>query len=215
MSQNATETIETLHQQLVQKDHEIANLKNQIALLVEKNKALSEQVNDTQAMAHNLRNVSSSVDDLLNMFMDSQHQRLSQPEKPTASAVFLESVELQNDKELLFGINIKQEFLSQSSASTIKYYLFACQCNVREEFEITNLKIDTKEQLALVGEAFAQYVRLASLSEGHDIQGIIEALSGTIIDPPVLKYYGDKTAARYFHDFVLAYSTSSTTDIQE
>lgn len=199
------DNLQELQQQLEQKQSEITQLQARISELEEANRLLRQQLSDTQAMANDLRSVSSSVDDLMELFMDSP-KRFEQSEKLPPSSSFLESLELQNDKELLFGINIKQEFLQQSSASTIKYYLFACQCNVREEFEIVNLKIETKEQLALVAEAFAQYVRLTSLSEGNDLQGIIEALGATILESPVLKYYGDKTAQRYFREFVSAYS---------
>ncbi|MBD5166917.1 MAG: hypothetical protein HDT11_01000 [Helicobacter sp.] len=205
MSENETESIQALQQELAQKQSEIEQLREQVAALQESERVLRQRLSDTESVATDLRNVSSSVNDLMNLFMDSP-KRFEQNEQLPPSSAFLESVELQNDKELLFGINIKQEFLQQSSASTIKYYLFACQCTVREEFEIVNLKIETKEQLALVAEAFAQYVRLTSLSEGNDLQGIVEALGATILESPMLKYYGDKTAQRYFHEFVQAYS---------
>lgn len=156
-------------------------------------------------MTHHLEHVSSSVEHLTKLFVDTDAKKASHEKKPI-SAAFLQSLELQNDKELLFGINIKQEFLRQSSVNTIKYYLFACECRVKEEFEVKNLRIETKDQLALVGEAFAQYVRLTSLSDGESLQGIVEVLSGTIIDPPVLKYYGDKSIRCYFEEFVAIYS---------
>ncbi|MDE7448075.1 MAG: hypothetical protein K2M51_03410, partial [Helicobacter sp.] len=113
MSENETESIQALQQELAQKQSEIEQLREQVAALQESERVLRQRLSDTESVATDLRNVSSSVNDLMNLFMDSP-KRFEQNEQLPPSSAFLESVELQNDKELLFGINIKQEFLQQS-----------------------------------------------------------------------------------------------------
>ncbi len=198
------------------KEQLLQNLQQENELLKQHNQSLLLQITQMQEemeqkdvllkeMKQNLEYMSSSADKMMHSFMENTNTLLPEQKMPL-SAHFLQSLELQNDKELLFGINIKQEFLLQSSVNTIKYYLFASQCHIKEEFEVHNLHIQTKEQLALVGEAFAQYVKLNALNEKNNLQGIVEILSGTIIDPPILKYYGDKSVERYFNEFVSLYS---------
>ncbi|RAX58838.1 hypothetical protein CCZ01_01185 [Helicobacter monodelphidis] len=186
----------------------LEELKIQLSI-AEKEKTLA-QTETTQKetliahLTHHLEKLSGSVDELASILINEEKQESLPQDKLSHSATFLQSIVFQNDKELLFGINIKENFLQQSSANTIKYYLFACECHIHEEFEIKSLKLQNKKQLALVGETFAQFVRLHALNKNEEIQGIIEMLSGTMLDLPILKFYGDKSVKQYFTDFMQA-----------
>lgn len=175
-----------------------AELNNTKVEIEQKNVAL-EQVNE------DIDRFSSQVDELIGLIMGLEMEK-QEGVYPQSSMEFLQDVELQNDKDLIFGINIKQEFLQNNSANTIKYYLFACECKIRESFEVINLQIRSKEDLALVGEAFAQYVRVASLSKGESLQGFVEILPATILDNPIIRYYGSVSVTDYFDEFVRVYS---------
>lgn len=149
----------------------------------------------------------AQVDELVGLVMGLEAERGEGFHQ--SSMEFMQDIELQNDKELLFGINIKQEFLQSGSANTIKYYLFTCECHVKERFVVENLQIRSKEDLALVGEAFAQYVRVASLRQGEGLQGLVEIAPATILSQPVISYYGSASVADYFDEFVRVYSHQS------
>jgi len=179
-------------------------------LVYQKDEIIKERDVTIEQINQDIERFSGQIDELIGALVGIAQQ--DGAVMPQSSSEFFSEVVLSNDKELLFGINIEQEFLRQNSQNTILYYLYACDCRIKEEFEVRNLHIRSKNDLALVGEAFADFVRVASLSGSVVLQGVIEIAPATILDNPTIRYYGNKSINDYFEEFVCVYSDQCSTE---
>ncbi|MCI6217560.1 MAG: hypothetical protein MR629_03335 [Helicobacter sp.] len=193
--------IESLHAQVMQKDRELETLTNYIKELESRNQeiteVLDEKKNSLKAIQESAKSFGVEIDELLHMLFYLQNQ-----EKIQDSNAYIQSVQLNEDKDLLFGLNIANEFLAQSSEQTIKYYLFNLGCKFYQTFDLPNLHPQNKTDLILIGETFSSFVCLQTYNQDESLRGLIEMLPADMLNPVQIRYYGNLDLRGYFELFV-------------
>lgn len=113
-----------------------------------------------------------------------------------------------DDKSLLFGVNIDLDFIQNSTIKTIKNYLSILKCNNIQTFVINDFSTNKKSDIILIGEVFADYIRLSNLANDVNIYGIIEISMPNIFEQNAIsiKFYGNKNIENDFIKFKKIYS---------
>lgn len=128
---------------------------------------------------------------------------------------------LNGDKSLMFGVNIDSAFLKNSTSKAISNYLSILKCTNIQQFEINDFKTQKKSDIVLIGEVFADYVRLANITNDANIYGLVEISQPDIIhqNTIALRFYGNKDVSEEFKKFKQIYSKqlnlNETLDLQE
>lgn len=107
-----------------------------------------------------------------------------------AAAEFLDSDTLGQNTDLMFGINIDESFLHTSKAETVKYYLYATGAYHGTTFEIDNLKINSRSELAMIGKALSLYFQIKSQDEDNDFIGLLEMTPTNVFNQIVVQFWG-------------------------
>lgn len=204
--ENLQKTIETLTQNIAQKDTELASLSNYIQELESRNTTLLRTIKQKDTLIvqieANAKNFGTQIDELLHMILN-----LEQKHTETKNFTqFQESVHFGEDKEFLFGLNIDDTFIAKNSYTTIKYYLFNLDCKFAQTFDLPNLHPQNKQDLHLIGETFSALLRLESYRRNDGLRGIIEVLPADMLTPAQIRYYGNIDIREDFENFVRSYS---------
>ncbi|WP_394986228.1 hypothetical protein [uncultured Helicobacter sp.] len=210
--ENLQKTIETLTQNLTQKDLELTSLSNYINELESRNAALLQTIKQKDTLIaqieSNAQHFGTQIDELLNMLLNLEHKHSDGEAKNFTE--FRESVHFGEDKEFLFGLNIDDAFIAQNSYTTIKYYLFNLDCKFAQTFDLPNLHPQSKQDLHLIGETFSALLRLESYRRNDGLRGIIEVLPADMLTPAQIRYYGNLDIREDFENFVRSYSHKTT-----
>ena len=197
--ENLQKTIETLTQNLTQKDLELTSLSNYINELESRNAALLQTIKQKDTLIaqieSNAQHFGTQIDELLNMLLNLEHKHSDGEAKNFTE--FRESVHFGEDKEFLFGLNIDDVFIAQNSYTTIKYYLFNLDCKFAQTFDLP------------IGETFSALLRLESYRRNDGLRGIIEVLPADMLTPAQIRYYGNLDIREDFENFVRSYSQKS------
>lgn len=116
--------------------------------------------------------------------------------------------EISDDKSLLFGVNLDSHFIQNASSKAIKNYLYVLKCNQIQNFEISDFSTIKESELHLIGEVFADYIRLSHLANNSHIYGLIEMSIPNIFEQNTItiKFYGNKNIENDFVKFKKIYS---------
>lgn len=116
--------------------------------------------------------------------------------------------QLNGDKSLMFGVNIDSTFLKNSTLKAISNYLAILKCNNVQQFQINDFTTQKKSDIVLIGEVFADYVRLANITSKANIYGLVEVSQPDIINQNTisLRFCGNKDVSEEFKKFKQIYS---------
>ncbi|WP_158654727.1 MULTISPECIES: hypothetical protein [unclassified Helicobacter] len=175
--------IQTLESMFNRACVEIANQKN----IFEQTNAKIEQLN-------------KNVDSLLNFLINSENNF----EKSHISLQeYLKSFNIKSQKDLIFGINIEQKFIKNSSIPTLQYHLYQNNCFIQEKIPLYGLISKTKRDLLTIGKTFYKYIELCFKKKKEEIIGIIYL---TQVDKEIfLDYYGNKDIQEESQNFIKIY----------
>ncbi|MGI0406640.1 hypothetical protein ACRE1S_04705 [Helicobacter himalayensis] len=200
------ERLDSLQELLSQKEREIATLTNYTKELEERNEGLVATLKNRESALKQIEKSTEifgvELDELLNILFSLQNQGA----KAKDSESFIQSVQFNEDKELLFGLNIANDFIEQNSYQTIKYYLFNLDCKFSQTFDLLNLHPQNKSDFVLIGETFSSFARLEAYKRNESLRGIIEILPADMLNPVQVRYYGNLDLREYFDLFVQNYS---------
>ncbi|WP_066386731.1 hypothetical protein [Helicobacter himalayensis] len=200
------ERLDSLQELLSQKEREITTLTNYTKELEERNEGLVATLKNRESALKQIEKSTEifgvELDELLNILFSLQNQGV----KAKDSESFIQSVQFNEDKELLFGLNIANDFIEQNSYQTIKYYLFNLDCKFSQTFDLLNLHPQNKSDFVLIGETFSSFVRLEAYKRNESLRGIIEILPADMLNPVQVRYYGNLDLREYFDLFVQNYS---------
>lgn len=167
-------------------EERIAGLVEQLRLERESQKKIRE---DVEAMSRQL-------DELLvkfsTYFVDDETRRI---------------YDLEEDRSLTFAINIDSKIIQNLKLEEIKNYLAALKCTKIGRFLIRDISTQKKSDLTLIGETFADYVRLANQVKGDLVIGLVQITMPDIFtqNAIVLRFYGNKNVSEDFEKFKQIY----------
>lgn len=176
------------HIDVLEKNEYVEELEFNIKSLRE---ALESERGAQKILREDLESLSKRLDEFLALFAN----YISDDEA--------DSFNLIGDKSLMFGVNIDSEFIKTSNLRALRNYLNILKCNKIQHFEISDFSTQKKSDIALIGEVFADFVRLANLTNDAHIYGIIEITMPDIIHQNTiyLHFYGNKDIADEFEQF--------------
>lgn len=116
--------------------------------------------------------------------------------------------DINDDKSLLFGVNIDSSFIQNSTIKAIKNYLSILKCNNVQTFSINDFSTNKKSDIILIGEVFADYIRLSNLANDINVYGLLEISMPNIFEQNAIsiKFYGNKDVENDFIKFKKIYS---------
>ncbi|MDE6885840.1 MAG: hypothetical protein K2P17_02180 [Helicobacteraceae bacterium] len=117
-------------------------------------------------------------------------------------------IELNGDKNLMFGVNIDSNFIANSTLKAIKNYLNILKCTNIQTFVINDFNTQKKSDIILIGEVFADYVRLSNMNLNVNIYGLVEISMPDIINQNAIsiKFYGNRDVTQEFNSFRKIYT---------
>lgn len=182
------------HIKVLEKNEYVEELEFNIKTLRE---ALQNERDSQKILREDLESLSARLDEFLALFAN----YISDEEA--------DSLNLIGDKSLMFGVNIDSEFIKKSDLRQIRNYLNILKCTVIQRFEIDDFSIHKKSDIALIGEVFADFVRLANLTNDAHIYGLVEITMPDIIHQNTiyLHFYGNKNISDEFEQFRQIYRT--------
>ncbi|RDU65163.1 hypothetical protein [Helicobacter sp. MIT 14-3879] len=115
---------------------------------------------------------------------------------------------INNDKSLMFGVNIDSAFIKNSNPKAIRNYLNILKCNNIQNFIINDFQIQKKSDVILIGEVFADFIRLSNLNNEAHIYGLVEMSMPNVINQNAIAitFYGNKDIKEEFSKFKKIYS---------
>lgn len=113
--------------------------------------------------------------------------------------------DINDDKDLIFGVNIDSRFIASASKKAIKNYLTILKCDSIQNFSINDFKPTQKSDIVLLGEVFADYIRLSHISNKDKIYGLVEINTSNNNDIQI-KFYGNQDIKESFEKFKKIYS---------
>ena len=113
--------------------------------------------------------------------------------------------DINDDKSLLFGVNIDSRFIYTATQKALKNYLSILKCNYIQQFIISDFKPTQKSDIVLIGEVFADYIRLSNISSKEKIYGLVEI--GLLNNNDIqIKFYGNQNIEESFEKKKKIYS---------
>ena len=176
------------HIKILEKNEYVEELEFNIKSLRE---ALQNERDSQKVLREDLESLSSRLDEFLALFAN----YISDEEA--------DSLNLIGDKSLMFGVNIDSEFIKSSNLKALRNYLNILKCNQIQHFEINDFSTQKKSDIVLIGEVFADFVRLANLTNDANIYGLVEITMPDIIHQNTiyLHFYGNKDISDEFTQF--------------
>ena len=197
ISQNDALRLENIklkeHIKVLEKGEYIEELESNIATL---KTALQNERDSQKILREDVESLSKRLDEFLALFAN----YVSEDE--------VDSYNLNGDKSLMFGVNIDSEFIKNSTLKAIRNYLNILKCNQIQSFEISDFSTQKKSDIVLIGEVFADFVRLANITKDANIYGIVEISMPDIIhqNTIAIRFYGNKDISEEFTQFRQIYS---------
>ncbi|MGX3010025.1 hypothetical protein ACWIUD_00475 [Helicobacter sp. 23-1044] len=181
------------HIKVLEKNEYIDELESNLKTL---QNALQDERETQQSLKENVENLSHRLDEFLALFatyIDDGAQDI---------------YKLNGDKSLMFGVNIDSAFLQSSPLKTICNYLNILKCTQIQHFAIDDFHTQKKSDIALIGEVFADFVRLANITKEAHIYGLVEIAMPDIINQNTItiSFYGNKDVSGEFAQFREIYS---------
>lgn len=113
--------------------------------------------------------------------------------------------DISDDKSLIFGVNIDSKFINTATKKALSNYLSILKCNNIQNFIITDFKPKQKSDIRLIGEVFADYIRLSNITNEEKIYGLVD-IKSLNNDNIQIKFYGNKNIEENFKKFQKIYS---------
>lgn len=181
------------HIKVLEKNEYVEELEFNIKSLQE---SLQKERDAQQILKNDVENLSRRLDEFLALF---------------ATYISDEAQDIYNlngDKSLMFGVNIDSAFLKNSTLKAISNYLNILKCTNIQQFTINDFKTQKKSDIVLIGEVFADYVRLANITNDANVYGLVEISQPDIINQNTisLRFYGNKDVSDEFKKFKQIYS---------
>lgn len=182
------------HIKVLEKNEYVEELEFNIKSLRE---ALQNEHNSQKTLREDLESLSKRLDEFLALF---------------ATYINDEEADYYNligDKSLMFGVNIDSDFIKTSNLKALRNYLNILKCTQIQHFEINDFSTQKKSDIALIGEVFADFVRLANITNDTHIYGLVEITMPDIINQNTiyLHFYGNKDIGSEFSQFKQIYRT--------
>lgn len=176
------------HIKVLEKNEYVEELEFNIKSLRE---ALQNERDSQKILREDLESLSSRLDEFLALFANYINDEEA------------DSLNLIGDKSLMFGVNIDSEFIKNSNLKALRNYLNILKCNQIQHFEIDDFSTQKKSDIVLIGEVFADFVRLANLTNDANIYGLVEITMPDIIHQNTiyLHFYGNKDISDEFMQF--------------
>lgn len=160
-----------------------------------------------------LKDINSDIErfgsevDMLMEFFEVAGQKEKKPESEVVVEL-LNSRAFGENRDLMFSVNIEDDFLKESSVETIKYYLCSIDSLGHKSFKLENVKLKDRFELMLVARAFAAYIIKVNEDAIEQTKGIIEMRPADIFRNPTIEYWGNSTEniEALFLSFVEKYS---------
>ncbi len=180
------------HIKVLEKNEYVEELEFNIKSLRE---ALQNERDSQKILREDLESLSKRLDEFLALFAN----YISDEEA--------DSFNLIGDKSLMFGVNIDSEFIKTSNLKALRNYLNILKCTTIQQFEINDFSTQKKSDIALIGEVFADFVRLANLTNDTNVYGLVEITMPDIINQNTiyLHFYGNKDISDEFAQFKQIY----------
>lgn len=195
-NQNLQEEVIKLRERIkvLDKSEYIDELEFNIASLKE---ALKNERESQKILREDVESLSKRLDEFLALFAT----YISDEEN--------ESYKLGNDKSLMFGVNIDSSFIINSSLKAIKNYLNILKCDNIQHFIINDFHTNKKSDIILIGEVFADFIRLSNLHSNKHIYGLVEISMPDILNQNAIsiRFYGNKDIEEEFAKFKKIYSS--------
>lgn len=147
-----------------------------------------------------IEKLNQSVNTLLEFLVDTEKQN---DKNQISLQEYLKSFNIKAQKNLIFGINIEQKFIKNSSIPTIQYHLFQNSCFIQEKISLYGLISKTKKDLTTIGQTFCKYIELCFKKKKESICGIVYITQ--INEEIFLDYYGDKNIQEDTQNFIKIY----------
>lgn len=182
------------HIKILEKSEYINELESNIKAL---NEALQSERDLQEVLRGDVESLSKRLDEFLALF---------------ANYISDDEVDFYNligDKSLMFGVNIDADFLQNSTIKAICNYLSMLKCTQIQHFEINDFSTQKKSDIVLIGEVFADLVRLANLTNEANIYGLVEITMPDVINQNTisLHFYGNKDISTEFTQFKQIYKS--------
>lgn len=176
------------HIKVLEKNEYVEELEFNIKSLRE---ALQNERDSQKILREDLESLSSRLDEFLALFANYINDEEA------------DGYNLIGDKSLMFGVNIDSEFIKSSNLKALRNYLNILKCNQIQHFEINDFSTQKKSDIVLIGEVFADFVRLANLTNDANIYGLVEITMPDIIHQNTiyLHFYGNKDISDEFTQF--------------
>lgn len=176
------------HIKVLEKNEYVEELEFNIKSLRE---ALQNERDSQKVLREDLESLSSRLDEFLALFAN----YINDEEADLLSLI--------GDKSLMFGVNIDSEFIKNSNLKALRNYLNILKCTMIQHFEIDDFSTQKKSDIVLIGEVFADFVRLANLTNDANIYGLVEITMPDIIHQNTiyLHFYGNKDISDEFMQF--------------
>lgn len=119
-----------------------------------------------------------------------------------------DEIDISEDRSLLFGVNLDSNLIQNATIKALKNYLYILKCNKIQIFNLNDFYTDKKSDIVLIGEVFADYIRLAHLTKNSNIYGLVEISMPDMFAPHSIrvKFYGNKDIKSDFAKFKQIYS---------
>lgn len=176
------------HIKVLEKNEYVEELEFNIKSLRE---ALQNERDSQKILREDLESLSSRLDEFLALFANYINDEEA------------DSLNLIGDKSLMFGVNIDSEFIKNSNLKALRNYLNILKCNQIQHFKIDDFSTQKKSDIVLIGEVFADFVRLANLTNDANICGLVEITMPDIFHQNTiyLHFYGNKDISDEFMQF--------------
>lgn len=183
-------------------------LKEHIKVL-EKNEYIEELEFNIKSLKEALQN-ERDKQAILKSDLESLSQRLDEFLALFANYISEDEGDIYNllgDKSLMFGVNIDSTFIKNSTLKAIRNYLHILKCNQIQQFEVKDFSTQKKSDIVLIGEVFADFIRLSNITKDANIYGLVEISMPDISSTIMIRFYGNKDISEEFMQFRQIYSS--------
>ncbi|MCE3038704.1 hypothetical protein [Helicobacter anatolicus] len=162
---------------------------------------LANQKNIFEKTDQKIEKLNNDIDNLLSFVLNNE---ITKEKNPMSLQEYLKSFNFKTEKNLIFGINIEQKFIKESSIPTLQYYLYKNNCFLQKKFSLYGLIPKNKKDLITIGQTFHKYIELCFKKKQEEIIGI--CYISTIEEQIYIDYYGNQDIELEFEDFIKLYT---------
>lgn len=188
-----------------QNHHTIQHLRSLVKQLEEERHSLLGKLEEKEDVLNginaDIEHFHRELNILLSHFQANQAQTFQK--STDAAADFLDDACFGENRDMMFGVNIEEQFILESSLETLKYFLYAVNAYEYAEFELPNLRLRDRSEMHIIGQALSKYMQSQSRLLGFELQGIVEFAPPALFDPQKVRFRGtsSESALRLFSQF--------------